>query len=50
VRAVLEQLAGELAAGQFSGRETLLQRQADKVRRAFEKGRSVLVTTLRLIA
>ncbi len=38
VRAVLEQLAGELAAGQFSGRETLLQRQADKVRRAYEKG------------
>ena len=30
VRAVLEQLAGELAAGKFSGgRETLLQRQAD---------------------
>jgi FCD domain len=25
-------------AGQFSGRETLLQRQADKVRRAYEKG------------
>jgi len=38
VRAVLEQLAGELAAGQFSGSETLLQRQADKVRRAYEKG------------
>ncbi len=39
VRAVLEQLAGELAAGKFSGgRETLLQRQADKVRRAYEKG------------
>jgi DNA-binding GntR family transcriptional regulator len=38
VRAVLEQLAGELAAGQFSGRETLLQKQADKVRRAYEKG------------
>ena len=38
VVAVLEQLAGELAAGQFSGRETLLQRQADKVRRAYEKG------------
>jgi len=38
VRAVLEQLPGELAAGQFSGRETLLQRQADKVRRAYEKG------------
>jgi DNA-binding GntR family transcriptional regulator len=38
VRAVLEQLAGELAAGQFSGRETLLQRQADKVRTAYEKG------------
>ncbi len=38
VRAVLERLAGELAAGQFSGKETLLQRQADKVRRAFEKG------------
>ena len=38
VRAVLEQLAGELAAGQFSGRETLLQRQADKVRGAYEKG------------
>jgi len=38
VRAVLEQLAGELAAGQFTGRETLLQRQADKVRRAYEKG------------
>ena len=38
VRAVLEQLAGELAAGQFSGKETLLQRQADKVRRAYEKG------------
>jgi len=38
VRAVLEQLAGELAVGQFSGRETLLQRQADKVRRAYEKG------------
>ena len=37
VRAVLEQLAGELAAGQFGGRETLLQRQADKVRRAYEK-------------
>jgi len=33
-----EQLAGELAAGQFSGRETLLQRQADKVRTAYEKG------------
>jgi len=38
VRAVLEQLAGELAAGQFSGREALLQRQADKVRRAYEHG------------
>ena len=38
VRAVLEQLAGELAAGRFSGSETLLQRQADKVRRAFAKG------------
>lgn len=38
VRAVLEQLAGELAAGQFSGREPLLRRQADKVRRAYEKG------------
>jgi DNA-binding GntR family transcriptional regulator len=38
VRAVLEQLAGELAAGQFSGRETLLQRQAGKVKRAYEKG------------
>jgi len=38
VRAVLEQLAGELAAGQFSGRETLLQRQAEKVRTAYEKG------------
>lgn len=38
VRAVLEQRAGELAAGQFSGRETLLQHQADKVRRAYEKG------------
>ncbi len=38
VRAVLEQLAGELAAGQFGGRETFLQRQADKVRRAYEKG------------
>jgi DNA-binding GntR family transcriptional regulator len=39
VRAVLEQLAGELAAGKFSGRETLLQRQADKVRKAYEKGK-----------
>src|SRR5262245_420613 len=38
VRAVLEQLAGELAAGQFSGKETVLQQQADKVRRAYEKG------------
>lgn len=38
VRAVLEQLAGELATGQFSGKETLLQRQVDKVRRAYEKG------------
>jgi DNA-binding GntR family transcriptional regulator len=38
VRAVLEQLAGELTAGQFRGRETLLQRQADKVKRAYEKG------------
>ena len=38
VRAVLEQLAGELAAGQFSGREALLQRQSDKIRRAYEKG------------
>lgn len=38
VRAVLEQLAGELAAGQFSGKETLLERQADKVRTAYEKG------------
>jgi len=38
VRAVLEQLAGELAAGRFSGKEALLQRQADKVRRAYEKG------------
>src|SRR5208337_1836285 len=38
VRAVLEQLAGELAAGKFHGRETLLQRQADKVRKAYEKG------------
>jgi DNA-binding GntR family transcriptional regulator len=38
VRAVLEQLAGELAAGRFSGREALLQRQADKVRRAYEHG------------
>ena len=38
VRAVLEQLAGELAAGHFSGREALLQRQADKIRRAYEKG------------
>jgi len=38
VRAVLEQLAGELAAGQFSGRETLLQRQANKVRRSYAKG------------
>jgi DNA-binding GntR family transcriptional regulator len=38
VRAVLEQLAGELAAGQFSGSETLLERRADKVRRAYEKG------------
>jgi DNA-binding GntR family transcriptional regulator len=37
VRAVLEQLAGELAAGQFTGRETLLQKQADKVRTAYEK-------------
>ena len=37
VRAVLEQLAGELAAGQFSGKETVLERQADKVRRAYEK-------------
>jgi DNA-binding GntR family transcriptional regulator len=38
VRAVLEQLAGELAAGRFSGKEALLQRQADNVRRAYEKG------------
>lgn len=38
VRAVLEQLAGELAAGRFGGREALLQRQADKVRRAYEHG------------
>lgn len=38
VRAVLEQLAGELAAGKFNGKETFLQRQADKVRRAYEKG------------
>jgi DNA-binding GntR family transcriptional regulator len=38
VRAVLEQLAGELAAGQFTGREALLQRQADKVRKAHENG------------
>lgn len=38
VRAVLEQLAGELAAGRFGGKETLLQRQADKVRRAYQKG------------
>ena len=38
VRAVLEQLAGEPAAGRFSGREALLQQQADKVRRAYEKG------------
>jgi hypothetical protein len=38
VRAVLEQLAGELAAGQFSGSGILLERQADKVRRAYEKG------------
>jgi DNA-binding GntR family transcriptional regulator len=38
VRAVLEQLAGELAAGRFIGKEALLQRQADNVRRAYEKG------------
>jgi len=38
VRAVLEQLAGELSAGQFSGREILLERQADKVRTAYGKG------------
>ena len=38
VRAVLEQLAGELAAGKFDGKETLLQRQADKVRKAYLKG------------
>jgi DNA-binding GntR family transcriptional regulator len=38
VRAVLEQLAGELAAGQFSGRATLLQRQAERVRKAYEEG------------
>jgi DNA-binding GntR family transcriptional regulator len=38
VRAVLEQLAGELGAGQFSGRETLLEKQADKVRAAYERG------------
>jgi len=38
VRAVLEELAGELAAGQFSGKEALLKRQADNVRKAYEKG------------
>jgi len=38
VRAVLEQLAGELTAGQFRGQEALLQRQADKIRSAFTKG------------
>lgn len=38
VRAVLEQLAGELAAGRFNGKEALLQRQADNIRRAYEKG------------
>lgn len=38
VRAVLEQLAGELAAKQFRGKEALLQREADRIRKAFAKG------------